>query len=143
MEIPAKGMTCRSQMAAAVREVANHPARSIAVVQAAVVGYFESHTITGFGTSPPPRCRFLRPMVLPRGEVPRRQVLDVRHVHRPGRHRPPSPVAAMRRQLERTRARACIGQQYGGRRGREDGCVPPHAYTTHSLCARGGRQFSN
>ena len=57
----AKGMTCRSPMAHAVRELSVADSRGMSVVQAAVVGHFESHTITKFdpGNPPPPpqvRC---------------------------------------------------------------------------------------
>ena len=41
----AKGMTCRSQMALAVRELHQQPGRSMATIQAAIVSYFDSHTI--------------------------------------------------------------------------------------------------
>ena len=41
-------MTCRSQMAIAVRDLANNPGRSMAIIQSAIVGYFESHTITKY-----------------------------------------------------------------------------------------------
>ena len=44
----AKGMTCRSQMALAVRDLSSSPGRSMATIQSAIVGYFESHTITKY-----------------------------------------------------------------------------------------------
>ena len=47
----AKGMTCRSQMALAVRDLSSSPGRSMATIQSAIVGYFESHTITKFRTN--------------------------------------------------------------------------------------------
>ena len=55
-----KGMTCRSQMAMAVRDLNANPGRSMATIQSApgssiinghpplIVAYFESHTITKF-----------------------------------------------------------------------------------------------
>ena len=50
----AKGMTCRSQMALAVRELqsgnAANTSGSMATVQSSIVSYFESHTITKFRT---------------------------------------------------------------------------------------------
>jgi DNA-directed RNA polymerase beta subunit len=42
----AKGMTCRSQVALAVRELAGNPGRSMATIQAAIIAYYESHMIT-------------------------------------------------------------------------------------------------
>lgn len=48
----AKGMTCRSPMAHAVRDLSAADSRGMSVVQAAVVGHFESHTITKFAWAP-------------------------------------------------------------------------------------------
>lgn len=44
----AKGMTCRSQMAQAIRDLGSNSGRGMATVQAAVIAYFESHTISKF-----------------------------------------------------------------------------------------------
>ena len=44
----AKGMTCNSEMARAVRDLRASPGRNMATVQAAVIAYFESHTISKF-----------------------------------------------------------------------------------------------
>ena len=46
----AKGMTCRSQMALAVRELHQQPGRSMATIQAAIVSYFDSHTVRVYFT---------------------------------------------------------------------------------------------
>lgn len=70
----AKTMTCRSQMANAVRELPTQPGRSMGVIQSCIVGYFASvcvcvptHARTGFRGPP--------------GD----QIHHVCHVHQPGR----------------------------------------------------------
>lgn len=44
----AKDMTCRSQIALAVRDLGANPGRNMAIIQAAIVAYYESHTISKF-----------------------------------------------------------------------------------------------
>lgn len=41
-------MTCKSPMAAAVRDLCASPGRSMAVIQASIIQYFETHHITKF-----------------------------------------------------------------------------------------------
>jgi hypothetical protein len=46
--IPGNGMTGRSQMATAVRDLCANPGRSMGIIQASIIGYFEAHQITKF-----------------------------------------------------------------------------------------------
>ena len=44
----AKTMTCKSQLAAAVRDLLTNPGRSMSTIQTTIVSYFDSHQVSKF-----------------------------------------------------------------------------------------------